>query len=85
MSKKHLEKYVDGQNWVRRLFNQPALDVNNLSAEDVAGLLDRIESDLSSPENLTMDGELRGAKLRARQSMILGAQAELNKLVHQPG
>lgn len=79
MSKQHLTKYVEGKNWVRRMFKQPELDANNLSAQDVRALLDAIEGDLS-PENLTCDGELRGAKLKAKQAMILGAQAQLIEL-----
>lgn len=83
MSKQHLTKYVEGKNWVRRLFNQPQLDASNLSTQDVASLLNSIEADLS-PENLTCDGELRGAKLKARHTMILGAQRELMRLTGQP-
>lgn len=79
MSKKHLEKYVEGKNWVRRMFKDPELDANNLSAQDVEGLLRSIEADLS-PENLTCDGELRGAKLKAKHTMIMGAKAELEKM-----
>lgn len=76
MSKKHLVNYVEGKNRIRRLFNQPLLDAANLTAQQVRELLDHIEGDLS-PENLTCDGELRGAKLKAKQNMILGARAEL--------
>lgn len=79
MSKKHLEKYVEGKNLVRRLFKQQELDANNLSAQDVRELLDSIEGDLS-PENLCCDGELRGAKLKAKHTMILGAQAQLRRM-----
>jgi len=82
MSKRHLEKYVESKNWVRRMFNQQVLDASNLSAQDVRDLLDSIESDLS-PENLCCDGELRGAKLKAKHTMLIGAQAELMK-VQQP-
>lgn len=83
MSKQHLAKYVEGKNWARRLFGEPQLDVNNLTARDITELLDRIEGDLS-PENLTCDGELRGAKLKAKHTMILGAQRELMRLAGQP-
>lgn len=79
MSKKHLANYVEGKNWVRRMFKQAELDVNNLSAQQVRELLDQIETDLS-PEILTCDGELRGAKLKAKQNMILGARKELEAM-----
>lgn len=76
MSKQHLVKYIEGKNWVRRMFNEPLLDVDNLTQQQVRQLLDQIEGDLS-PENLSCDGELRGAKLKAKQNMILGARKEL--------
>ena len=78
MSNKHLTSYVDQKNWVRRLFKQPALDVNNLSALDVQDLLSSIEGDLS-PENLSCDGELRGAALRRKATMLAGARVELER------
>lgn len=80
MSKKHLTNYVESKNRIRRLFGDAELDVNNLSTQNVQDLLASIEGDLS-PENLTCDGELRGAKLRAKQAMILGARNELDRLV----
>jgi hypothetical protein len=83
MSKRHLNKYVESKNWIRQMFGDPLLDANNLSSKDVAGLLDSIEGDLS-PENLACDGELRGAKLKAKATMLMGARAELQKMVNQP-
>lgn len=76
MSKQHLVKYVEGKNWTRQLFNQPLLDVNDLTQRQVRELLDCIEGDLS-PENLSCDGELRGARLKAKHTMIMGARKEL--------
>ena len=78
MSNKHLTSYVEQKNWVRRLFKQPSFDVNNLSALDVQDLLSSIEGDLS-PENLSCDGELRGAVLRRRATMLNGARTELER------
>ena len=80
MSMKHLEKYIEGKNWVRRMFKDPEIDANNLSVQDIKNLLDSIDGDLS-PENLTCDGELRGAKLKAKHTMLLGAQKQLNKML----
>jgi hypothetical protein len=80
MSKQHLTKYIETKNWVRRMFKDPELDANNLTPTQVRELLDQIETDLS-PEILTCDGELRGAKLRSKQNMLLGAQKELEKMV----
>ena len=79
MSAKHLASYVEQKNWVRRMFNQPELAASNLSTGDVRDLLLSIEADLS-PENLTCDGELRGARLRTRRAMLEGAQKELKRL-----
>lgn len=74
-----LTTYIAQANVYRRLFRQPVLDPQNLSAADVQYLLDRIEGDLS-PENLTCDGELRGHALKVKHRMLLGAQKELARL-----
>ena len=79
MSAKHLASYVEQKNWVRRMFNQPELAASNLSARDVQDLLLSIEGDLS-PENLTCDGELRGARLRSKRAMLEGARSELERM-----
>ena len=42
------------------------------------------EADLS-PENLCCDGELRGAKLRAKSNMLNGAKADLQRLAEGKG
>lgn len=82
MSRKHLAAYVETKNWVNRLFKKPELDVDCLTEADVQMLLASIDSDLS-PENLTCDGELRGAKLKAKLNMINGAKAELEARLRQ--
>lgn len=70
----HLKKYVEQANLMQKLFRKPKLSVNKPG--DRKYLLDCIEGDLS-PENLCCDGELSGAPLRVKHSMLLGAKAEL--------
>lgn len=79
MKPTHLQRYVEGKNLVRRVFQLPPMDANNLSLAEVIGLLDLIDGDLS-PENLTCDGELRGPALRNKQNMLMGARHTLMTL-----
>lgn len=81
MSKQHLRQYVEQKNRVLGLFGQPLMDADGLTRQQVEHLLDIIEGDLS-PESLTCDGELRGAKLRSKQAMLLGARAELERIAN---
>jgi hypothetical protein len=77
---KNLRKYVEQANWFRSLFDKlPLIDVANIDETTAAYLFKRLECDLS-PENLTCDGEFRGAKLRAKAAMLHGAKADLLKL-----
>lgn len=76
---KHLAAFVEQANFSRRIFGGKILSVSNLTAVDRAELLDELGACLS-PENLTCDGELRGAKLRAKATMLNGARVELERL-----
>lgn len=76
---KYLRQYVEQKNVWNKLTNRPLLDPNQLTNSQVRDLMDSIECDLS-PENLCCDGELRGAKLRAKAKMLHGAQAEIEKI-----
>lgn len=76
---KHLTAYVAHQNFTRKLFKQPLLDVDNLSARDIRWLRDSIEGDLS-PENLTCDGELSSTQVRKKYNMLMGAIKDLERL-----
>lgn len=74
-----LKKFIEQQNVMAAWFKQPVYDVNNLSAEDKAKLAQSIASALS-PEALTCDGEVRGAKLQAKQRMLNAAVRDLEAL-----
>jgi hypothetical protein len=80
MSHAALAKYIAAKNSVLRLFSEPELNVDQLTVDDIQSLLASIENDLS-PENLTCDGELRGAKLASKRKQIEGAQSALKKLL----
>lgn len=76
---KYLKQYVDQKNFWNELMKRPLLDPTKLTYQQVRDLQDSIECDLS-PENLCCDGELRGAPLRAKERMLRGAQAELERI-----
>lgn len=76
----NLKQYITQMNTMDRLFSKSAhVPIPTdclLSAASKARVLQQLESDLS-PENLTCDGELRGSRLRARQSFLNAVQKEL--------
>jgi hypothetical protein len=72
-----IEQYVEQKNkWVT-LFGGPALSL--LNAKDRQKIADSLDADLS-PENLTCDGELRGAELQRRYNFLTRAANELKAL-----
>jgi hypothetical protein len=79
-----LKKYIEQKNKYAVFFKQDALNLKTLTNEQVQELADKLDCDLS-PENLCCDGELRGAKLRAKSNMLYGARGELNALAEQRG
>ncbi len=77
-----LKKFVDQQNVMAMWFKNPQIDINNLTPENCKDLAQRLSSALS-PENMTCDGELRGARLQAKAKMLYKAQAELEALGYE--
>lgn len=78
---KHLLAYVERVNLTARFMGTAMKEYHarNLTAKDRDELLAKLESELS-PENLTCDGELRGAKLRAKAAMMNGAKSALERM-----
>jgi hypothetical protein len=76
---KNLSKFVENENRMAEYFGGKVIDINAITDEDAQKLWNRLDSNLS-PENLTCDGELRGAKLRARYNYFKGAMKELKTL-----
>jgi len=74
-----LRKYIAQRNQMATLFGRPTIDPKNLTAEVKLELAKQVLCDLS-PENLCCDGELRGAKLRAKAAMLNAAKADLEAL-----
>ena len=72
-----LVKYTEQKNTWRSFFGQAPLSL--MSAKDRQTLAQMIESDLS-PENLTCDGEIRGAQLRTKASFLNRVADELKEL-----
>jgi hypothetical protein len=69
-----LEIYVERKNSWGKLFGSKPLSL--LSAEDRQKIANSIDSDLS-PENLTCDGEVRGAALREKYAYLTRCAEEL--------
>jgi hypothetical protein len=73
----NLQQYVDQKNRWETLFGHPALDLN--VAQDRQRIANAIDCDLS-PENLSCDGELSIAQIRARYQTLTKAADELKAL-----
>jgi hypothetical protein len=69
-----LEAYVDQKNKWRSIFNQKPLSL--LNAQDRQTIANSIDSELS-PENLTCDGELRGAQVQQKFRYLTRCAEEL--------
>ena len=74
MNISNLEQYVENKNRWRLIFTQKPLSL--LNAQDRQTIANSIDSELS-PENLTCDGELSGAAVRAKQNFLLRCANEL--------
>jgi hypothetical protein len=72
-----LEQYVDQKNSWGAIFGQKPLSLMN--AQDRQRIAESLDSDLS-PENLTCDGEVRGAQLQAKYRMLTRAAQELQSI-----
>ena len=72
-----IEQYVENKNRWRLIFTQKPLSL--LNAQDRQKIADSLDSDLS-PENLTCDGEVRGAQLQAKYRYLTRAAAELKSI-----
>jgi len=69
-----LENYVEQKNRWRAIFNQKPLSL--LNKEDRQTIANSIDGEMS-PENLTCDGELRGAQVREKARYLTRAAEEL--------
>ena len=70
----NLEQYVEHKNAFRKIFGRPALSL--LSATDRQEIANCLDADLS-PENLTCDGEVRGAALQNKARFLNRCASEL--------
>jgi hypothetical protein len=72
-----LEMYVERKNSWGALFKNKPLSL--LNAEDRQRIANMIDGDLS-PENLTCDGEVRGAALREKYAYLTRCAQELQSI-----
>jgi hypothetical protein len=72
-----LEQYVDQKNSWGKIFGKPALSL--LNAKDRQSIANSLDADLS-PENLTCDGEIRGAQLQAKYRYLTRCAQELQSI-----
>ena len=76
---RYLTEYIEHKNmWSIFYQDEDAIDPANITPKQARKLLDEIEYDLS-PENLSCDGELRGAQLQAKKLRLLEAKKALEK------
>jgi hypothetical protein len=68
---------VDQKNSWGAIFGRPALSLMN--AKDRQSIANSLDADLS-PENLTCDGEVRGAQLQAKYRFLTRAAQELQSI-----
>ena len=69
-----LEAYVEKKNSWGKIFGSKPLSL--LNKADRQKIADSLDADLS-PENLTCDGELSGAQVRAKQTYLFRCAQEL--------
>ena len=72
-----IEQYVEQKNKWITMFGKPGLSL--LNKQDRQRIADSLDADLS-PENLTCDGELRGAELQRRYNFLTRAAKELKSI-----
>lgn len=74
MNTRNIEQYVEQKNRWRAIFKERPLSLQD--ARDRQAIANSLDADLS-PENLTCDGELRGAQVRAKQAYLFRCAEEL--------
>ena len=74
MNISNLEQYVERKNKMAALFGSKMYSL--LRAEDRQSIANSIDADLS-PENLTCDGELRGAQVQQKFRYLTRCAEEL--------
>jgi hypothetical protein len=79
MSKRNLQQVIQQANFTATIFGGHVYDINALTQAEVDQLCDKINNQLT-PENLTCDGELRGAQVQARFNQLSGAILELHRM-----
>ena len=77
MARFAIERYVDQKNQWAGMFGGKKLSL--LNKADRQKIADSLDADLS-PENLTCDGELRGAEVKKRYNFLTRAASELKAL-----
>ena len=72
-----LKQYIDRANTFGKFFGEKEYDLN--SAVDRRRLAEKLDCDLS-PENLSCDGEVRGAALKHKYTFLTRALKQLEFL-----
>jgi hypothetical protein len=79
---KYLTEYVQTRNAFAKIFGKPVINLSKITKTDIQNLMDDLENDLS-PENLTCDGELSGARLVQKANKLKAAYSELQTLSYK--
>lgn len=75
----YLTEYLERRNAFAKIFGGHIINLKNINKTQIDNLMCDLENELS-PENLTCDGELRGAKLVRKANALRAAYAELEAL-----
>ena len=82
---KNLATFVDRANFFDEFKGRPlTYDLKNMDEKKCQQLFDEVDNALS-PENLTCDGELRGADLRDKARYLSAVVNELNEYANVHG
>lgn len=73
----NIKAYVESKNKWNQIFGSKQYDLNNPA--DRQEIADSIDCELS-PENLTCDGELSAAQVRAKYQLLVKAAQDLVRL-----
>lgn len=75
----YLTEYVQTRNAFAKLFNKAPIDLKKANKTQLEALMSELEDELS-PENLTCDGELSGARLVRKANNLKAAYSELEAI-----
>lgn len=78
----YLTEYLQTRNAFAKLFGTPPINLEKANKTQIESLMSELEDELS-PENLTCDGELSGARLVRKANSLKAAYTELQAIYNK--